>query len=59
MINYFLSFPGGDEKLDPNSTVQSETTFTLSHQRAICDKATFMCALIQSHDQFFSKTEKV
>ena len=37
--------------LDPNSTVQPETTFTLSHKRATCDKAMCTCALIQSHDQ--------
>ena len=37
--------------LDPNSTVQPETTFTLSHKQAICDKAMYMCALIQSRDQ--------
>jgi len=26
--------------LDPSSTVQPETTFTLSHKRAICEEAT-------------------
>ena len=39
--------------LDPNSTMQPETTFTLSHKRAICDKATYTCALTHSQDQFF------
>ena len=38
--------------LDPNGTVQPETTFTLSHKRAICDKATCTCTLIQSCGQF-------
>ena len=45
--------------LDPNNTVQPETTFTLSHKEAICGEATCTRALIQSRDQFFfSKTEK-
>ena len=42
--------------LDPNSTVQPETTFTLSHKRAICNmcnEATCMCTLILPRDQFF------
>ena len=39
--------------LDPNSTVQPEMTFTLSHKRAICGKAMCNCALIQSHNQNF------
>ena len=38
--------------LDPNSTVQSETTFKLSHKQDICDEATCRGELIQSHDQF-------
>ena len=29
--------------LDSNNTVQPETTFTLSHKRAICDEATCTC----------------
>ena len=37
--------------LDPNSTVQPETTFMLSHKWAICDEATCMYTLIQSRDQ--------
>ena len=45
--------------LDPNSTVQPETTFMLSHKRAICDEVMYMCTLIQSWGQiFFYETEK-
>ena len=45
--------------LDPNSTVQPETTSTLSHKRAICDEASCTCVLIQSHDQkFFFRNRK-
>ena len=40
--------------LHPNSTVQPETTSTLSHKRAICDEAACTCALIQSRDQISS-----
>ena len=38
--------------LDPNSTVQPETTSTLSHKRAIYDEPRAH-VLIQSRDQFF------
>ena len=44
--------------LDPNCTVQPETTFTLSHKWAICDKATCICTLIQLRDQISSFFQK-
>ena len=44
--------------LDPNSTVQPETTLTLSHKRAICDEVMCMCTLIQSCDQFYFENGK-
>ena len=47
--------------LDPNNTVQPETTFTLSHKRAVCGEATCTRALIHSQDRiffFFFETEK-
>ena len=39
--------------LDPNNTVQPETTFTLSHKRAIYGEATCTRALIHSRDWIF------
>ena len=45
--------------LDLNNTVQPETTFTLSHKRAICGEVMCTGALIHSQDRILFFVRKL